>query len=414
VYWYQNASGNTLYVGKAKNLRDRLRSYKLAELPRTRKMLAESTRVHFQILDSELDALIIEAELIKRHQPPYNIRLKDDKSALYIVITKETFPRLYAWRKNVLASPPKPVKASFGPYASGKDVKLLLRYTRKLFPYCSASDTDRKRHRACLWHHLHLCPGVCAGTVSADTYQATIKHITLFLQGKKARLIADIKRSMSMAVKNLQFELAQQYKQVLSVLLRPQQTASWERNLPHLETDATNQALIDLVTLIRPYLKLPPTYRLARIETYDISHLQGDDSTAAMVVMEQGHLEPSEYRRFKMKQTGINDPGMLVEALSRRFNHPEWQAPDLIVVDGGRSQVRYLHHKLKLSVPLMGIAKNPDRFVFYRSDTNQTQSVTLPTDHAGARLIQQSRDEAHRFGKKYHDLLHRRRYKPKL
>jgi excinuclease ABC subunit C len=413
VYWYQNAGGNTLYVGKAKNLKARLVSYKLTDLPRTRKMLSESVQVHYQVLDSELDALIIEAELIKRHQPPYNIRLKDDKSALYIVITKETFPRLYAWRKNVLISPPKAIKASFGPYPSSKDVKLLLRYARRLFPYCSASDTDRKRHRACLWHHLHLCPGVCAGTVSASSYQTTIKHITLFLQGKKAALIRNIKRSLAQAVKELDFELAQQYKQVLTVLLRPQQTKAWEKNLPHLESDTAGQALIELISLIRPYLRLPPSYRLDRIETYDISHLQGDDTTAAMVVMEKGRMEPTEYRHFNIRQQGINDPGMLVEVLGRRFKHPEWPLPNLIVVDGGRSQVRYVYQKLKPSIPVMGIAKHPDRFVFYHPATNQTQSLTLPPDHDGARLIQQARDEAHRFGIKYHTLLHRRHYDAK-
>lgn len=400
-------------MGKAKSLKSRLLSYRQLQtlLPKTRKMLFESSALKFRELETEIDALILEAELIRRHQPPYNSLLKDDKSPLYIVITKEPFPKVLSLRKTTIIKSPQKYRSIFGPYSSSREAKYLLKFCRSLFPFCNASDQDRLNHKACFYYHLHLCPGVCLGKISQLDYQQSIYRLTQFLKGKRRSILKVLKSELNQYIKNEQFEDALKLKSTLMLLLKPQSHLRYDFNPPNLTDDLAYENQLSLLNLLKPYLNLPPKFPLTRVEAYDISHLQGNEPTASMVVFENGQPNPSAYRRFRIKTIqGINDPSMLVEALNRRLHHPEWPTPQLIVLDGGKSQLTTVHRLVNTSIPIISIAKKPDRIFVYQHQTKMVLMIKTGLISPGFRMIQAIRDEAHRFTKKYHTLLHNRTY----
>lgn len=235
-----------------------------------------------------------------------------------------------------------------------------------------------------------------------------MKELTLFLQGKKKAVVTEIKHKLQAAVATEDYEAANRYKKQLQAIAEV--TAKHYRIGPELILPSFNQAetaagLQFLQKLLSDYLQLPKGYPLHRIEGYDVSNIQGTNAAVSQVVLTDGVVDSSQYRVFNIKTLDTpNDYHMLKEALARRQNHPEWGEPDLIVIDGGKGQVRAALSVWEWPTKLIGIAKDPDRLVLpiVTGKTIQYQLITLPEGHPALKLIQKLRDEAHRFAKKQH------------
>lgn len=419
VYSFWDASGRILYVGKARNLRHRVTNYtQLPRLsPKIKKMVATAAELRFEILESELEALLIEAELIRLHQPPFNTLLKDDKSPLYLLITAEEFPRLLKVRKAELRHGSK-VGTVLGPFPSSYKLQEVLKLARRIFPWCNQGPPKANRHpKACFYHHLDLCPGVCLGIVSAADYQIAIKELSLFLRGQKKTVVTNLRTQLKTAIAQEEFELAELHQhqiEAIKAVTSGQYRLGPELVLPDFHQSEAEAGLIFLQKLLADYLRVPHGHPLQRIEGYDVSNLQGKQATVSQVVLTDGRPDSSQYKVFNIKTLDTpNDYQMLKEALVRRQSHPEWGSPDLVVVDGGKGQVRAALSVWNWPAKVIGIAKDPDRLVLpitaiattAKNPAKNYHLVTLPTGHPALKLIQQLRDEAHRFAQKQHHRL---------
>ncbi len=400
-----------LYVGKAKNLKNRLRSYtqydQLSE--RIQKLTNAAASLHIEPLGSELEALLIEAELVRAHQPPYNILLKDDKSFLYIVITKDTFPLVLKKRRpEIMRFHQHDIV--LGPFASGYKLQEVLKLARRIFPWCN--EPLNTQHRACFYYHLELCPGACIGQIAATEYQKNIDGLVQFLRGRQRELLRNLETEMKSAAQAEHFEQAVLLKRQVTLIKEVTDThyhLKPDLVLPTLTANAPQEALVQLKRVLRLYLPLPPTLEFHRIECYDVSNNQGTNADVAAVVFIEGIADTAEYRLFNIRTLNTpNDYGMLQEALQRRQNHPEWGKPDLVVIDGGRGQLRAAQAVWQWDCPVISIAKNPDRIVIANpaaSGPLKYQLLKLPETHPALQLVQRLRDEAHRFSKKQHHRL---------
>ncbi len=377
VYLMKNAKGVLLYVGKAANLKRRVSSYFLRPHDaRIQKLVSEIRKIDYKQTDSALEALILEAELIKTLRPPYNIRDKDDKSFLFIEITKEQFPRVLLVRgKNM------PGGTRFGPFTSASSVREAMKILRRIFSWSTHKpETFGKFKRPCFEYEIGLCPGTCIGAVSREEYAKTIKNLKLFFAGKKKKIIREFTKDMIAAGKKMEFEKAEQLKRRIFALQHIRDIAFISEN--HVEGGGAETKKV-------------------RIEGYDISNTSGTGAVGSMVVFtsEGGEFRPdkNEYRKFKIKTiTGADDTGMLREVLSRRFKN-DWPLPDLILVDGGAGQVHAAKRVLAeigLKIPILGIAKGPER---KRNDI----IGLIPKGISRVDLVR-VRDEAHRFAISYH------------
>jgi len=363
-------------------------------------------RVHYQTTETELDALLMEAEVVRLHQPPYNVRLKDDKSPIYIVITKEDFPRVVTARKPQTRT--GHIKALFGPFPSSYQVKKVIRYARLLFPFCNASVSDKQKHKACFYYHLNLCPGACMGGITKAEYALNINNLTLFLKGKKHQVVKNLISQMQDLSQRKEFEKAGKIKEQVTAIqeITKRFKSEEEHPLPNLEDDQSKNRLISLRHLLSQFLSLPAGYSLKRIECYDISNLSGKEATASMVVFNDGRPEKNQYRHFKIKTLNTpNDYAMLQEAIIRRQKHEEWGIPNLIVIDGGKGQLQSVQKVNSWTIPIVSIAKDPDRLII-KSNRGELKVIPLLPENPATSLLQQVRNESHRFAKKYHSLLH--------
>jgi excinuclease ABC subunit C len=425
VYSFLDASDNILYVGKAKNLKNRLQTYTQYDrlVNRTKKLVTSATKLKFEILGSELEALLVEAELIRVHQPFFNIRLKDDKSPIYLSFTNEKFPRVIKKRKTDLikekrARPGRPGRPAggpkgtiLGPFQSGAKLNEVLKISRKIFPWCA----DPTGGRACFYHHLDLCPGACVGEISATDYQENIQELILFLRGKKRAVVKDLVDKMKQAAKNQQFEKAQAYKQKVQLIeevTHRQYRLTPNLVLPGFGMEQTQQGLVELQKILQTYASFPRTAKLSRIEGYDVSNIQGTNAAVSLVVFTAGRADKQQYRLFNIYTLDTpNDYRMLGEALQRRQNHAEWNRPSLVVVDGGKGQVRAALKVWQWDSPIIGIVKNPDRLIIptrVEGSKIDYQVLKLPASHPALKLTQQIRDEAHRFSKKQFQRRHKK------
>lgn len=422
VYWFLDNDDNVLYVGKAKSLKNRVRSYTQLKRLNSRigQLVTTATQLKHTVLESELEALLIEAELIRTYQPPFNILLKDDKSNLYIRITKDKYPRVEKVRKREIIT--KQLDGTIlGPFPSAYKVTEVLKIARKIFPWCNkksaATATDTT---PCFYYHIDLCPGACTGNYPSDEYQATIQQLILFLKGKKRSVIKNLEAEMKVAVQEERFERAATLRDqvaLVSEVTQPRYRLKPDLILPALQLSEAKNATTNLRKMLTTYAQIPASYPLERIEGYDVSNTQGTNPAVAMVVFTNGTSTPEEYRLFNIRTLNTpNDYHMMKEALVRRQNHPEWGKPNLVVVDGGKGQIRAALSVWEWSVPVIGIAKHPDRIIIPMVTPGPERKltgikyhvVTLPESHPSLKLIQQIRDEAHRFSKKQHSKLRTR------
>jgi len=376
VYVMKDVSGGVLYVGKAGNLRRRVASYfTRAGNTRVSRLVSEIRKIRYLKTETALDALVIEANLIKKYQPPFNVKEKDNRSFLYVEITDEKFPRVLLARGRA-----RSLGGRYGPYASASQIREGLAILRKIFPFSTHTKSEiGKFRRPCLNFELGLCPGVCAGIVSAREYAKNIRNLALFLAGKKKAAVKNLELEMKNAAKNLEFEKAARVKRSLFTLAHLQGAALISEN----EVEAAPSPV--------------------RAEGYDISHIGGAQPVGSMAVLESDRPARDEYRRFKIKTVGgVNDTAMLKEVLSRRLSHREWRMPDVVLVDGGAAQVRAARAVLRLHrlrIPVVGIAKGPRR--------KKNEIIGAVPSFVSKKDLVNLRDEAHRFAIAYHKKLRR-------
>lgn len=398
VYQFFNNLGQVIYVGKAIDLYHRVASYfNSSSLDhKTHALVEDIASVKTIVVESELEALVLEANLIKKFLPRYNIRLTDDKDYLYIKITKESFPKIITARKKDLAGSLK----YFGPFISSRTVKNTLKLLRRVFPWCSGLSNRWHRaskDRACFYYHIGQCPGACIGKISQKDYQQIIKHFIQFMEGKKISLIKELTQQMRETAKNQQFELAGKIKNTLdgvSYLTQSNRIQVYLEN-PNFLEDQRQKALEKLQEV------LSLRYLPQRIECYDISNISGKEATGSMVVLTNGEIDKSQYRKFKIFITGKpNDVGMMREVIRRRLKHSEWSLPDLMLIDGGQGQVNGVYQQLQAAgctLPLFGLAKRMEWL--YAPDGTV---VKLARNNPALKMLQKIRDEAHRFAITYH------------
>ena len=535
VYIMKDAKAAVIYVGKAASLRSRLRSYfgsPADSTPKVSEMIPRVDDFEYIVTDTETEALLLENTLIKRHQPRFNIRLKDDKTYPYIKIDVQSdWPRLDITRRVVDDG-----SRYFGPFASASSLRKTMALLKRLFPYRSCTKTiTGKDPRPCLEYYIHRCVAPCAGYAGREEYHWVIGQVLLFLEGKHDRVLRELKREMQAASDGLRFERAATLRDQVKAIERvaeEQKAVSIDRQdqdvialakghdeawvqvffirqgklvgRDHFIMQGTRdesdpaiiggfvkqfylsaafvppevlvqhqpeeiegiQALLEKRRGRRVWVKVPvrgERRRLVelvarnaqeglelrrvkwmadsdkvaaaleelqealslpeppnRIETYDISNIQGANATGSMVVFEGGNAKPSSYRRFKIRASeGPNDYLMMQEMLRRRFRNAgdrsnpatvrangsrgEWQSlPDLVLIDGGKGHLSAaLEVLLELGVahiPLASIAKKEEE-VFI---PEMADPVVLPRSSQGLYLVQRMRDEAHRFAVTYH------------
>lgn len=377
VYFFKTGR-EIVYIGKATSLRDRVRSYFNGGIGETRgpkieAMLEQANKLEWQATDSVLEALLLETELIKKYQPKYNSREKDDKSYWHVVITKEDFPRVLMLRGKDLKAISYKLSAIFGPFPSSKELKEALKIIRKIFPYRDKCMPGKSR--PCFNRQLQLCPGVCTGEISQADYAKTVRNLKLFFQGKKGAVVRNLEREMKRLAKAREFERAAQIRNQIFAL-------------NHIR----DVALIGKSSISKS------SGEKFRLEAYDVAHTGGKEVVGVMTVVENGEPAKSEYRKFKIKEEKNDDIGNLREIISRRLGHAEWPAPGLVVVDGGQGQLRAalgLLAEVGVAWPVVAVVKDE------RHRVRQILGDKQLIKKTEAEIIL-ANAEAHRFGLKWH------------
>lgn len=414
IYIHKDKDGNIMYVGKAVDLYSRVSSYFSGSINsfKTAHMVERIADIETITVESELEALILEANLIKQYLPPYNIRLTDDKDYLYIVVTKEDFPIITTGRKKDVRA----VKKYYGPFPSSRTVKDTLKKLRKVFPWCSnppkllnqktSNNPLSPRGRggkACFYYHLKLCPGACVGEITKEDYNKIINRFAKFMDEGKKKFVNELTKEMNASSKKQDYEEANRIKKTLSgieYMTQPTGISKYLEN-PNFLEDERQRSLEQL----QRDLKLPELPE--RIECYDISNFQGTDATGSLVVLTNGEIDKSQYRKFKISIAGKPDDfAMHAEMMRRRLKHKEWPTPQLFIIDGGLGQVHASHAeilKAGLITPTFGLAKREEWLYPPEGDV-----IKLPKRSLSLRLLQKIRDESHRFAITYHRKLRKK------
>lgn len=523
VYLFRNRAGAVIYVGKAVSLKNRLRSYLQGKSPdaRIRKLMEEAERFEFIVTESEVEALVLECNLIKEYRPKYNINLKDDKSYPYLRITPDEFPRVLITRKLV-----RDGSRYFGPYPDVGAVKETLRLLRKLFPFRTCSERSlAPRGRPCLNAQIRQCLAPCTGGVSPEAYGEMIEQLILFLEGNTREVEKRLERQMEDAAAALDFEKAARLRDQLAAIRRVRQQqrvasasgaeadvlalggylgevcvlllrlrggkvvgeehyfltgtegfqpgeilasfmkqyyspgrdipgtifvshpvseaellAEWLRRLRGAKVEVRHpkrgrgRELVRLA-LENAVLKAEQRMRRAlhsrergralalelqkalglkkypkRLECVDISHFAGREAVGSLVSFYDGQPDKKGYRRYRLRES---DPGddyaAIQEVLRRRLRRASQDPlPDLLVIDGGKGQLRAAEAVLREAgcdeVELVALAKEEEEI--YRPGCSDP--IALPANNPGLHLLQQARDEAHRFALSYQEKLRRK------
>ncbi|MFQ6087487.1 MAG: excinuclease ABC subunit UvrC [Candidatus Methanofastidiosia archaeon] len=491
-----------LYVGKAHSLKKRLKSYFQKPYdPKVRAILSQYTDVELIVCENEIEALILENNLIKKYSPKYNIRLKDDKRYPYVRITYEVFPRISLTRRLSKGR-------YFGPFGDVGACRKTLKFLRKLFPYRTCRKFPKKE---CLYYHLGQCPAPCVLSISREDYLKNIENIILFLEGKHKKLLKNLKKKMFQHSERLEFEKALELKKKIEMIERMalEQKAfslekrEWdvlgivgeervcvqilhirggklvegenfllerEENLQDqvvkryysehyvpreiiISKDLRDKAIPSwlqkrrkskvvltipkrgkkkkLLKMAEENASLRLRFKLKeegvleelkevlglkvvpkKIEAFDVSNLFGEDATASSIFFENGLPLKKNYRHYKLKVKKIDDYEMMREVVLRRYRDKK-NLPDLILIDGGKGQlssVSKVLSELELEIPSIGLAKRLEEIHFPYKKT----PLILKRESEVLKLLQNLRDEAHRFALSYHRKLRSKRLKKSL
>lgn len=445
VYFHKSKTGEIIYVGKAAVLKNRVRQYFQSTRDmdvKTRALVEEIEDTDWVETESELDALFLESEMVKRYMPRYNILLRDDKSQMFVRIDMKSEWPTVSFTRN----PIDDGADYFGPYYNGFAIKKALRYLRKVFPYYTKPPKDGTRPD--LDSHIGLSP---RPGVSSEEYKGTLRQLIRYFEGGRKAIIRDIEKQMQLAAKLHDFENAALYRNKLNDLKALQQRIMFgDREFLDISKD---KALGDLVELFG--LKKIP----ARIEGYDISHMGGANVVASMVVFTNGVSDRASYRKFKLSIQRNDDYANMNEVLTRRLNEKNlksWGKPDLLLIDGGKGQLEAGIKALaayELAIPIVSLAKREEEIIVHAVNSHvaterlekyvsgelvddgvfvqKTGDYYVVNLHAGqtnasghsknlrgtnsgiakythvTKLFQRIRDESHRFAVSYHTVLKR-------
>jgi excinuclease ABC subunit C len=414
VYLMKDEQGRVLYVGKAKNLRNRAGHYftkAAAEDMRTADLVKLIADVDFLPAESEVDALLLEARLVKDIQPRFNVELKDDKSFPYLQIrTREEFPRVEFTR-----TPRTKGVRLYGPFTSAKSLRAALQVLQRIFKFrtCTLdirSDDQRWRwFRPCILHSIRQCTAPCNFRVTREEYRRQIRALCLVLEGKKARLLAEMEGAMQQASADLQFERAARLRDEIESLRNLGMRGDVDKDVqPEVFHIEPRKGLAGL----RKILGLPQTPRT--VEGIDIAHLGGDETVASLVRFIDGLPFKPGYRRYRIKSVqGADDFASIREVVSRRFRRERREEeirPDILLIDGGKGQLNAaldVFRLLEIEPPcLISLAKQEEEI--YRP--GDSEPLRLSRHAAALRLLQYVRDEAHRFAQHYHHILRRKKF----
>jgi len=413
VYVMKDSSGRVLYVGKAKNLRNRASHYfskAAAEDPRTSDLVKLIADIDYLPADTEVDALLLEARLVKDIQPQFNVELKDDKSFPYLQIRiREDFPRVEFTR-----SPRRKGVRLYGPFTSARSLRLAIQVLQRIFQFrtcgldIKADDSRWRWFRPCLLHSIRQCTAPCNLRVTKEDYRKQIRKLRLVMEGKKDRLIAEMEHEMQESSAALLFEKAARLRDDIAALQKLGQRGDVDRDAqPEVFPIDPKRGLKGLRKVLG-LEKVPRT-----IEGVDIAHLGGDDTVASLVHFIDGLPFKPGYRRFRIKSVrGVDDFASIREVVTRRFRRKvreEDVFPDILLIDGGKGQLNAAldaFRILNIEPPtLISLAKREEEV--YRP--GETESLKLSRHSAALRLLQYVRDEAHRFAQHYHHILRRKK-----
>ncbi|MFC1649548.1 GIY-YIG nuclease family protein [Patescibacteria group bacterium] len=411
IYKYYNTKGKIIYIGKAINLRSRMYSYTLNNLHgKTKDLISHTCTFSYVLVDSEIEALLLEAKMIGFHKPKYNISLRDDKKPLCIRITNDKYPVVITARNRDHKNNDY---AFFGPFPSSYSVNSILRLLRRIFPYAQ----HKIAKGACLYNQLGLC-NPCPSNIEklegalktqqTTIYKNNIKRIKLVLEGKFPSVERSLQKQMKTYSDDLEYEMADSVKRQLmhlQYLTQPTTQISAYLKDPNFLEDTRARQIKHLTEILRDS-QTHHKGEIKRIECYDVAHLAGTSPTASMVTFIDGKPDKKYYRHFKLT-TGGNDTGSMKEVIGRRRKHfKSWGKPDLIIVDGGKPQVRVFVEELqKDGIPVVGIAKRFENLIIPHGDKMyEVIKLTPPALY----VVQRLRDEAHRFARRYHHHLVRK------
>lgn len=386
VYLMKDAKGKVIYVGKAVSLRKRVQSYfrkRGTGQSKTDMLVAAVRGIDYIETDSEAEALILEASLIKKFNPKYNVELRDDKSYPLIEVTGEEFPRIAVERP----AKRNPKSKYYGPYVNPGLIREALTIIRKIFPFRTCDPFPDKE---CLDYHIGLCDAPCIAHISKAEYTKNVRNVCLILEGKRDTLYRKLKKEMEQLAASQQYEEAAKVRDRLRAIGA---LYSGTKDVNYYKEAEQLQRALDLP-------RLPE-----RIETFDISNIMGEQAVGSMVCFVCGKPDKNNYRRFKIKDVrGIDDFKMIAEIVKRRYRRLRNEGaayPDLIVIDGGKGQLSSATaelQRLEVGIPIISLAKREEE-VFV---PGKRSAVRLSTDSLGLQLLQRMRDEAHRFAITYH------------
>jgi len=406
VYFFKKGK-IILYIGKATSLNDRVKSYfskdpegkstsYRAGLIETRgpiivKMVQEANKIDYQVTDSVFEAIILEANLIKKYQPKYNTKEKSDKSFNYVCITKEKLPKVLIIRgsdlKNFLAG------EVFGPYTNSAQLREAIKIIRKIFPFLD----EKSKNYLEFYKQINLVPDLDDRKI----YLQNIKNIKLFFQGKKKNILQNLRKVMKEYAKKHEFEKAGEIKRQIFALQHINDVALIKVENFAVQKFSGGQ---DEASARR---RKPFHSKVPRIEAYDIAHMGGKNMVGVMTMVEDGEVKKSEYKKFKIRTQGnANDTGALKEVLERRLAHTEWPYPHLIVVDGGKAQInraRAIMSRFNLDIQIVSVLKDerhkPKNILGNKEITSKYE-----------RDILLANSEAHRFAISYHKNMRARNF----
>lgn len=419
VYFHKDKHGETIYIGKAAVLRNRVRQYfqksRLRD-PKTDALVAEIADTDWIETETEMDALFLEAEMIRRYLPKYNILLRDDKSLSYVRIDfKSDYPTVSFTRR-----PLDDGAEYYGPYIHTWAVKRALKYLRRVFPYAIKRNEGALGSK--LYQQIGLDPGLDSGKTTLEQYRKNLRQLGSYLRGNRQTIMRDIEREMKQAAHEKDFErAAKKRNQLFELKALSKQIIFSDREFLDMSKDKGLQGLSDLLSISPP----------KRVEGFDISHMSGRDVVASMVVFEHGLPDKKSYRKFKLRVQQNNDFASMREVIGRRLsdkNRKAWGVPNLFLIDGGKGQLTSAldaRDSLGLmTIPMIGLAKREEEIIvdsnrsvvhvneqFLHSqngtvkESGQFEVVQLLQSHDIVKLLQRIRDESHRFAVSYHSTL---------
>ena len=398
VYCFKN--NKIFYIGKATNIRGRVKNHFQQPSFKESIFLDKTKKIGFIYTGSEIEALILETKLIKRHQPKYNVAWKDDKNYFYAGITKEDFPQVFITHQRKQREISNKRKTEYvGPFVDGKSLKRTLKVLRKVFPYRSCKNLPQK---PCLWYYIERCPAPCLIKTNLDSTMLSAvmkseckknaRNVFKFFEKGKTKVLNDLKKEMKRVSKNQEFEKAAKIRDRIFDL---------EKVISNARIFGAQEKEPEYAEVEKKLKKILKTKRaIKRTEAFDISNIQGREATGSMVTFIKGKPEKTLYRKFKIRfSQKPNDIAMLKEVLYRRLQHPEWGWPDLILIDGGKAQLNAALEVLKSKKTLTAAVAKRKNELFLK-ERKPLLLKNLPREIFN--LILQLRDEAHRFAVSYH------------